>query len=105
MDEYRHKQYMENNGKQTFKQSVLMVLCSYDEEDGTSRVHLVVSRDALKSEEGKKKILKYLKDVNDYKNLDEEGRELFDECVDDLFKIGFGYFVEKYYFESVKAIV
>lgn len=83
----------------------LMVLCSYDIDEQEYDDHLIVSKKVFYSTDGKKKIRKYLNEAFEYKNMDDDDREEFRECVKDLLKGGVGYFGIKYFWEETTAIL
>ena len=83
----------------------LMVLCSYDSDEQEYDDHLIVSKQVFYSEDGKKKIRKYLNEAFEYNNMEDYDRKEFRECVKNLLKGGVGYFGIKYFWEETTAIL
>ena len=83
----------------------MLVLRSWDEDyPQDSSVHLVTDEETLKSAEGKKLIRKYLEDIFERDNRDDEDVAELDECIQGLLTDYEGYFGVKYYWDEQPLI-
>lgn len=99
------KRLLEQKGVISNEETKLMVLVSYDEDEHEYDNHLIVSKEVFNSEEGKKKIRKYLCAAFECDYMDDDDRSEFNECLEELLKGNPGYFGIKYFWEETTAIL
>ena len=85
------------------KPNKVMVLCSYDEDDNDTDVHLVVSKHQFDTDkEGIREAIEGMWDLDLYT---EEDLDELRECISDLLKGDNGYFGSEYYWEEKDCVL
>ena len=85
------------------KPAKLMVLCSYDEDDNDTDVHLVVSKHQFDTD--KERVREAIESMWDLELYTEDDLDELRECISNLLNGDNGYFGSEYYWEKIDAIL
>ncbi len=85
------------------KPSTLMVLCSYDNDDNDTDVHLVVSKHQFDTD--KERVREAIEGMWDLDLYTEEDMDELRECISNLLQGDNGYFGSEYYWEEKDCVL